>query len=91
MTSENDKIFQTTTLSTGNLIDEFVADTRGTESPALFRKWSAIAAIAGLAQRRVWCDIGKGKLFPNQYILLVSPSWGRQIRSAEIGRLPLGA
>lgn len=73
MTIGTDKIFQTTTLSTGNLIDDFVADTRGTESPELFRKWSAIAAISGLAQRRIWCDIGKGKLFPNQYILLVSP------------------
>lgn len=29
--------------------------------------------VAGLLQRRVWCDIGKGKLFANQYILLVSP------------------
>lgn len=44
-----------------------------TESPLLFRQWSAIAAIAGLAQRRIWCDIGKGQLFPNQFILLVSP------------------
>lgn len=73
MTNGTDKIFQTTIFSTGNLIEEFVADTRGTESPVLFRKWAAIASISGLAQRRIWCDIGKGKLYPNQYILLVSP------------------
>lgn len=73
MTNGTEQIFPTTTFSTGNLIEEFVADTRGTESPALFRKWAAIATISGLAQRRIWCDIGKGKLYPNQYILLVSP------------------
>ena len=70
---EQDNIFQTTIFSTGNLIDEFVKDTPATESPELFRKWCAIAAVSGLAQRRVWCDIGKGALFPNQFILLVSP------------------
>lgn len=73
MTNAQEKIFQTTIFSTGNLIDEFVKDTKGTESPELFRKWSMIATISGLAQRRIWCDIGKGQLFPNQYILLVSP------------------
>lgn len=73
MTTDTDKIFPTTIFSTGNLISEFVADTKGTESPELFRKWCMIATIAGLAQRRIWCDIGKGQLFPNQYILLVSP------------------
>lgn len=71
--TEQDNIFQTTIFSTGNLIDEFVKDTPATESPELFRKWCAIAAISGLAQRRIWCDIGKGALFPNQFILLVSP------------------
>lgn len=73
MTTENDKIFQSMIFSTGNLIDEFVQDTKGTESPELFRLWCAISVISGLAQRRIWCDIGKGQLFPNQYILLVSP------------------
>lgn len=73
MTTEPARIFPATIFSTGNLIDEFIKDTPATESPELFRKWSAIAAIAGLAQRRVWCDIGKGALFPNQFILLVSP------------------
>ena len=73
MTTEPARIFTETIFSTGNLIDEFIKYTPATESPELFRKWSAIAAIAGLAQRRVWCDIGKGALFPNQFILLVSP------------------
>ena len=70
---ENDKDQQQAVFSTGNLIDEFVKDTPTLESPEVFRKWAAIALIAGVAQRRVWCNIGKGALFPNQYIMLVSP------------------
>lgn len=71
--TEQENIFQKTIFSTGSLIEDFVQDTQMTESPVLFRRWAAISAIAGLAQRRIWCDVGKGALFPNQYILLVSP------------------
>lgn len=78
--TENGHIFQKTTFSTGNLIEDFIADTRASESPRLFRKWAAISLIASYAQRRLWCDIGKGKLFPNQYILLVSqPGVGKSV------------
>ena len=71
--TEQENIFQKTIFSTGSLIEDFVQDTQMTESPVLFRRWAAISAIAGLAQRRIWCDVGKGALYPNQYILLVSP------------------
>lgn len=71
--TEQENIFQKTIFSTGSLIEDFVNDTKMTESPVLFRRWAAISAIAGLAQRRIWCNVGKGSLYPNQYILLVSP------------------
>lgn len=78
--TEHGNIFQKTTFSTGNLIEDFIADTRASESPRLFRKWGAISLLASYAQRRLWCDIGKGKLFPNQYILLVSqPGVGKSV------------
>lgn len=94
MTTEQERIFQPTIFSTGNLIDDFVNDTKGSESPELFRRWAAIATLAGLAQRRFWCDIGKGQLFANQYILLVSPPGvGKSIvlkRVEEIWKLSKG-
>lgn len=71
--TEKEHIFPRTIFSTGSLIEDFVADTRMTESPELFRRWAAISTISGLAQRRIWCNVGKGQLFPNQYVLLVSP------------------
>ena len=73
MTIEKGQDQQLRVFSTGNLIDDFVADTPTLESPEVFRKWAAISLIAGVAQRRVWCNIGKGALFPNQYVMLVSP------------------
>ena len=80
MTLEQERIFPKGIFSSGNLIDDFIADTRASESPVLFRKWGAISLIASYAQRRFWCDIGKGKLFPNQYILLVSqPGVGKSV------------
>lgn len=70
---EQDKISQVSPFSTGNLIDDFVEDTPALESPEVFRKWAAISLIGGVAQRRLWCNVGKGALYPNQYIMLVSP------------------
>lgn len=70
---EQDKSLRTQVFSTGNLIDDFVLDTPTLESPEVFRKWAAIALISGTCQRRLWCNVGKGPLFPNQYIMLVSP------------------
>ncbi len=71
--NEQDKTIQASLFSTGNLIDDFVIDTPCLESPEVFRKWAAISLISGVAQRRIWCNVGKGALYPNQYIMLVSP------------------
>lgn len=71
--TEQEQQIQASPFSTGNLIDDFVKDTPTLESPEVFRKWAAISLISGVAQRRLWCNVGKGALFPNQYIMLVSP------------------
>jgi hypothetical protein len=54
-------------------IDSFVDLTSGTQSPEIFRRWSAIAIIAGALERKVWLKL-KGwqrVLYPNHYVLLV--------------------
>lgn len=43
-------------------------------SPQLYTKWSAIFAIAAVAERKVWIETQRGKLYPNQYIILVGPA-----------------
>ena len=42
-------------------------------SPAIYRKWGAISAVAGALERRVWVRTNSGVLFPNMFIVLVGP------------------
>lgn len=54
-----------------NWIDAFLAYTEGKGSPRLYRLWSAIFTISAVCERKIWLTTAKGKLYPNQYILLV--------------------
>lgn len=58
----------------GNWIDAFLAYTEGKGSPRIYRLWSAIFTIGAVCERKVWLTTAKGKLYPNQYILLVGPA-----------------
>ncbi len=58
-----------------NWIDAFMLYTENTEPPILFRKWSAISAIASALQRKVRVNWGSNLIFyPNLYIVLVGPT-----------------
>lgn len=56
-----------------NWLDTFVEYTKNLPSPALFRQWAGIYAVSAALERKVWTDIGRGPLYPNQYITLVGP------------------
>lgn len=56
-------------------ISGFMALTENSEPPVLFRKWSAISAIAAALQRKVRVELGISlTIYPNFYIVLVGPS-----------------
>lgn len=56
-------------------IEGFMALTDNSEPPTLFKKWSAISAIASALQRKVRVELGISLTFyPNFYIVLVGPS-----------------
>lgn len=56
-------------------IDGFMLLTEESEPPLLFKKWSAISAIASALQRKCRVEIGISLTFyPNFYIVLVGPS-----------------
>lgn len=57
-----------------NWIDGFDRYTSGMPSPDIFRKWGAIACIAGALERRVWITTIMGDLFPNLYTVIVAPA-----------------
>lgn len=58
----------------GSWIDAFCAYTEGTSSPLLFRRWAAIACVAGALERKVWCRSKRSNLYPNMFIVLVGPA-----------------
>src|ERR1700733_3428237 len=53
-------------------IASFVKHTDNLGSSELFRKWSAIAAIAGALEQKVWLTT-TDQIFPNLYTTLVAP------------------
>lgn len=56
-----------------NWITAYLAYTNESESPESFHAWVAISTIAGVLRRRVYFDMGYFILFPNLYVVLVSP------------------
>lgn len=53
------------------------------ESPHKFIFWAGVSAIAGALERRVWIDQGRYTLYPNFYIVFVSPA-GKTKKSASV-------
>lgn len=55
-----------------NWIDAFIQYTDDTEPPLTYRTWTAISVIAAALQRKVFFSF-EGLLYPNMFIVLVSP------------------
>lgn len=57
-----------------NFLDNFMRYTEGRGSPALYRKWTAIFLVGTMMERKTWLLTTKGKLYPNQYIVIIGPA-----------------
>ena len=55
------------------LIEAFLEYTDALPSPYIFRKWAALALVAGAVTRKVWLKASDSTLFPNQLIVLIAP------------------
>lgn len=62
-----------------NWIEGFMEYTDHLPSPELFRKWSAIAAVAAALERRCWVHTMGSNLYPSMYIVLVAPPGGGEV------------
>lgn len=54
-------------------IEAFEEATKGLPSPAIFRKWSAISAVAATLERRCYVSTSMSVVYPNMFVLLVAP------------------
>lgn len=57
----------------GNWLQGYLAYTAEQESPEVVHLWCAISAIAGALRRRVFFSMGYFTIYPNMYVVLVSP------------------
>lgn len=57
----------------GDWIDGFLEFTNELPSPRLFRLWSAITAVGGAAERRLWFESAGEINYPNLFTLLIAP------------------
>lgn len=56
-----------------DFIDDYVRYTADMPSPECYRLWSAITAIGGVLERKVWTMGRAGPIYPNLFTLLVGP------------------
>lgn len=63
---------------TGDIIESMLALTEQDESPATFRRWTAISMVASCLQRKTWQSMGAHTVYPNLYVLLVGPPAARK-------------
>jgi len=69
-------------------IESFLDLTKDLPSPAIFRKWAAISAVAGALERKVWVRSSGKILYPNLYVLLVGPpAVGKTVSLTEVEAL----
>lgn len=54
-------------------IEGFSELTAKKSAPSIFRTWSAITAVGGALERRVWTSTSVGPVYPNMFVMLVAP------------------
>lgn len=69
-----------------NLFDlyfEYVADT---EPPTIYNRWSLIASVGAFLGRNYWMPFGPGRIFPNQYVMLIGNPGTRKSTAIKTGK-----
>jgi hypothetical protein len=69
----------------GSWIDTFVLQTERLESPAIFRRWTAIGIIAAALEQKVWVTTSS-PLYPNLYIIILGHPGTGKTRTIREGR-----
>lgn len=73
-------------IHTDGWLKNYITFTQYQESPTIFHLWVGISTIAAALNRHTYIQRGYSKLFPNLYIVLVSPTGkSKKSSSADIG------
>lgn len=56
-----------------NLLDTYLEYTKIIPSPSIFKKWCGLSLIGGCAERRCWTTLNSRSVYPNMFVMLLSP------------------
>lgn len=59
---------------------------KGSESHPTYHTFSALVALSSIISRRVWCEQGYFKVYPNLYVVLVGPPGNRKTSAMSIAK-----
>ena len=69
-----------------NWIDRYLEYHENTESAKQFHKWVAMSMIASVLRKKVHLSLGRIKVYPNMYVILVAnPGIARKSQSIDFG------
>jgi hypothetical protein len=70
----------------GNWLETYKEYTKETESAPIFHKWVGISILAAALSKKVWLNLGRIKVFPNLYVVLVAePGIARKSQAITYG------
>jgi hypothetical protein len=75
-----------------NLFDSFFDYVKDTEPPLIYYRWSLVSAIGAFMGRRAWIDMGRFRVFPNHFVMLIgNPGTRKNTAVNEVTKLLIEA
>ena len=69
-----------------NWFDSYIEYTEETESAPIFHRWMALSMIGAALRKKTWISLGRIKVFPNLYVVLVAePGIARKTQAINYG------
>lgn len=66
------------------LLHEYIDMVKDVESPLLYHRWAMLTAVGALLSRRVRFELPFGKIYPNQYVILLGDPATRKSTAIKI-------
>jgi len=74
-----------------NLFDMYFDFHAETEVPVIYHRWSLITCLSALLAKQCWVPFGAGRIFPNQYVMLIGEPGARKSTGIKLARKLLSA
>lgn len=73
------------------IFEDYFSYVKDTEPPVIYHRWSLISVLGAMLGRQVWVPFGAGRIFPNQYIMLVGHPGTRKSTAIKTAKRLLAA